>query len=113
MKFFDFGAFQINGQMSSRGHVEIECAYTMFHLSHACHEKCHGQYWHDGYDNYYDPCDYVDNHWDGNDHWDDDHWDDDRWDDDHWDDDHNDENPLILWGIVMADNKVCFAFIEL
>ena len=21
------------------GHVEIECAYTMFHLGHECHEK--------------------------------------------------------------------------
>jgi len=113
------------------GNVDTECAYTMYFKSDECHEKCNGQYWYDGFDNYYDACDFIENHWEGerhwedddhwdddhwdddhwdddhwdDDHWDDDHWDDDHWDDDHWDDDHWDddhrEGPLALWNTLM------------
>ena len=103
------------------GNVDIECAYTMYWKSDECHEKCNGQHWYDGYDNYYDACDFIENHWEppqweDDDHWDDDHWDDDHWDDDHWDDDHWDddhrEGPLALWNILMETSVdgVSFAF---
>ena len=111
------------------GHVEIDCAYSMFNLGSSwdyfCrHEHCDGQTWHDGYDNYYDPCDYAGDHWDGNGHWladhedddqeDDDHWDDDHWEDDHWDDDDHweddDHSDGHLWEMIMRDNRVCFVF---
>ena len=88
------------------GHVELECTYTLYRLDHdECQEKCQDQSWHEGFDHYVDPCDFILESFPENlndDHWDDDHWD----DNDHWDG-HSKED---LWGMIMDDNRVCFVF---
>ena len=72
------------------GHVEIECAYTMSYKSDECHDQCNGQNWNDGLDNYYEACDFIENHWVHEDNW---------GDEQHWGND--------LWTMLFEDNKVC------
>ena len=81
------------------GHIEMECAYTMYRKDQdECEDKCQHQFWNEGDDDYVYPCYFSDDHWEDDDHWDDDHWE---------DDDHSDGH---LWEMIMRENRVCFVF---